>query len=159
MYILKTTFITILVLCLFFTQSALAVDALRPMPLRLQVRSKDAEGVFSRKSSSTGTITYTGISNAVPVTVIGKAALFSSYSAYDILRNVRHENVNAERDVVLPRTIEELKQAIQNSGVENKEAACSALDNYQNKVRDYCSGHIASQPHKNRISEINYTFH
>ena len=103
------------------------------------------------KTSSAGTATYKGISNAVPATIIGKAAIFSSYSAYDILRNIQHGSIKAERDNLLSQAIEDISKAIKVSTVSNAEEALRALSSYYEKVSAYFSERLTSTPDKNRL--------
>ena len=137
----QTTCVTLMILCSFFAQSALSFDALRPLSSQLQAQHPAAgtQSMFSGKSSAAGTLTYEGMSNAVPSTIIGKAALFSSYSAYDISRNIQYGDIKAERDIVLPQVIEEISKAIKRPAVSNTEEALRELNSYCGKVSNYFS--------------------
>ena len=149
----QTTCVTLMILCSFFAQSALSFDALRPLSSQLQAQHPAAgtQSMFSGKSSAAGTLTYEGMSNAVPSTIIGKAALFSSYSAYDISRNIQYGDIKAERDIVLPQVIEEISKAIKRPAVSNTEEALRELNSYCGKVSNYFSERLTISPDKNRL--------
>ncbi len=143
--------LTITAFAFFGAPNALSFDALRPLSLRIQAQRTEATNVLGHKKSSAGTLIYEGISNAVPATIIGKAALFTSYSAYDILRNIQHSDIKAERDDVLPNVTEEISKAIKAAGLINAEEALRAFSSYCKKVNKYFSERLTSAPNNRRL--------
>ena len=132
---------------------ALSFTTLRPAATTAE-EAHTSRGITEEliaKTSSAGTATYKGISNAVPATIIGKAAIFSSYSAYDILRNIQHGSIKAERDNLLSQAIEDISKAIKVSTVSNAEEALRALSSYYEKVSAYFSERLTSTPDKNHL--------
>jgi len=146
---LKILPLTVSVLLCVNTHSAFSFDNLRPASiLNAQGSADDIAFLTGRnnRASASGMMIESGLCNSLPKVARGKAAFVSTYSAYDIMRNLNRqykkeatfaERIDREKTVVLPQLIEELAEAVKNAGHAQAAILLQGENGYRDKVERY----------------------
>lgn len=122
-------------------RSALSFNAFRPAsvssepyPVTSSLFAKEASQV---KASAAGMIIEHGPCTPPWDTVFGKAALISTYSAYDILRHIEQEDIGKEINSLLPALLRDIRAQVNTGGEDTQNALLNELDKYAVSVRRY----------------------
>jgi hypothetical protein len=127
----------IIILCLP-AQSVLSFDTFRPSAeLRSVTNAMHLAEELQGKSGSAGEIIALGPCSPPHITIFATGALISTYSAYDILRHIKQEDIDKEIKA-LRGLIERLTQAVTQATGNGHAAALLREENgYEHKVRNY----------------------